>query len=86
MIAKTENNTWATAFAKIEAHYFFNKGFFESDSWILDNADKIKHIPGTNFLEILNNRSDCARTLRRGLSCDYRMGIIQKMGRRSHNS
>ena len=46
MIAKTENNIWALAFAKIEAHYFFNKGFFTTDSWILDNADKLKHIPG----------------------------------------
>jgi proline iminopeptidase len=46
MIAKTENDTWALAFAKIEAHYFFNKGFFDSDSWILDNIDAIKHIPG----------------------------------------
>jgi len=46
MIAKTEKYTWALAFAKIEAHYFFNKGFFDNDTWILDNIDVIKHIPG----------------------------------------
>ncbi|KAJ3208254.1 hypothetical protein HDU67_006929 [Dinochytrium kinnereticum] len=46
MIAKAENDIWADQFARIECHYFVNKGFFESDSWILDNVDKIRHIPG----------------------------------------
>ena len=35
----------AEAFARIECHYFINKGFFESDPWILDNAEKVSHIP-----------------------------------------
>jgi len=35
----------AEAFARIECHYFMNKGFFESDSWLLDNVNKINHIP-----------------------------------------
>jgi proline iminopeptidase len=35
----------ALEFAAIESHYFVNKGFFETDSWILDNTDAIKHIP-----------------------------------------
>ena len=35
----------AQAFARIECHYFINKGFFESENWILDNTDKISHIP-----------------------------------------
>jgi proline iminopeptidase len=34
------------AFARIECHYFINKGFFEYDGWILDNVDKIKDING----------------------------------------
>lgn len=37
--------SFAEAFARIECHYFVNKGFFESESWILDNCSKIKHIP-----------------------------------------
>ena len=45
MLAKVDNDTWALQFARIECHYFINKGFFESDSFILDNVDKIKHIP-----------------------------------------
>ena len=35
----------AEAFARIECHYFINKGFFESDSWILDNSGVISNIP-----------------------------------------
>lgn len=36
---------FATAFARIECHYFVNGGFFESDGWLLDNVDRIRHIP-----------------------------------------
>jgi proline iminopeptidase len=37
--------TFAEAFARIECHYFVNKAFFKSDSWILDNCSSIAHIP-----------------------------------------
>ena len=35
----------AEAFARIECHYFINKGFFKNDGWILDNCSIIDHIP-----------------------------------------
>lgn len=35
------------AFARIENHYFVNQGFFPSDSFLLDNVDKIRHINTT---------------------------------------
>ena len=35
----------AEAFARIECHYFINSGFFEYENWILDNINKIKHLP-----------------------------------------
>ena len=35
----------ALAMARIECHYFMNKGFFESQSQLLDNVDRIRHIP-----------------------------------------
>ena len=35
----------AEAFARIECHYFINQGFFETDEWLLENVDKIRHIP-----------------------------------------
>ena len=46
-IAKASEDTWALAFARIECHYFFNKGFFKTDAHILENMDKIRHIPAT---------------------------------------
>ena len=41
-----EEDEFALAFARIEAHYFFNKGFFETDDQLLRNASRIRHIPG----------------------------------------
>ncbi|MGQ4648314.1 prolyl aminopeptidase [Lyngbya aestuarii] len=40
------NNHFAAAFARIECHYFVNKGFFESEDQLLQNIDRIRHIPG----------------------------------------
>lgn len=37
---------FAEAFARIECHYFVNKGFLEDDDQLLNNVDKIRHIPG----------------------------------------
>lgn len=36
---------FAVAFARIESWYFQNRGFFESDNWILENIHKLRHIP-----------------------------------------
>jgi proline iminopeptidase len=35
----------AVALARIECHYFLNQGFLESDNYLLENVDKIRHIP-----------------------------------------
>ena len=40
-----DNAKIAEAFARIECHYFINGGFFENENWILENVDKIRHIP-----------------------------------------
>ncbi|MEP3639291.1 MAG: alpha/beta fold hydrolase, partial [Paracoccaceae bacterium] len=37
---------YARAFARLENHYFTNKGWLEFDGQILAHADRIKHIPG----------------------------------------
>jgi proline iminopeptidase len=37
---------FATAFARIECHYFVNGGFFPEDGWILKNVRKLRSIPG----------------------------------------
>lgn len=36
---------FADAFARIECHYFMNKGFFEHDDQLLRNVDRIRNIP-----------------------------------------
>lgn len=35
----------ALSLARIEAHYFINNAFFESDNHLLENVSKIRHIP-----------------------------------------
>ena len=45
MIERFGGDDFALAFARIECHYFTNKGFFEEDGWLLKNVDKIRHIP-----------------------------------------
>jgi len=40
-----DNKKIAEAFARIECHYFINKGFFDSDGWILKNISILKSIP-----------------------------------------
>ncbi len=40
-----EDEQVADIFARIECHYFVNKGFFEYDGWLLDQIDKIRDIP-----------------------------------------
>ena len=37
---------FAVAFARIECHYFANRGFFGEDGWILNNIKRIQEIPG----------------------------------------
>lgn len=41
-----EDEKVAEAFARIECHYFTNGGFFETDSWLLENAYRLEKIPG----------------------------------------
>ncbi len=41
------SEAFAMAFARIECHYFVNKGFFESDGWLIENVDRIRHLPVT---------------------------------------
>ncbi|GKV24278.1 hypothetical protein SLEP1_g33909 [Rubroshorea leprosula] len=41
---KGDDDNFSLAFARIENHYFVNKGFFPKDSFLLDNVEKIRHI------------------------------------------
>jgi proline iminopeptidase len=44
-IAKFEEDRYAEAFARIECHYFINGGFFRTNSQLLDDVHRIRHIP-----------------------------------------
>ena len=43
--ARFGDDEFADAFARIECHYFTNKGFLKEDNWLINNVDKIRHIP-----------------------------------------
>ncbi len=45
---------YARAFSRLEVHYFINGGFLDCDGWILQNRDRIAHIPA----EIVQGRYD----------------------------
>jgi proline iminopeptidase len=45
LIERTGDETFAEAFARIECHYFVNGGFFQDDNQLLNNVDRIQHIP-----------------------------------------
>lgn len=38
---------FASAFARIESHYFVHRGFFEEDEQLLRDVERIRHIPAT---------------------------------------
>lgn len=44
-VKHAQNTEFALAFARIECHYFYHRGFLESDDQILRNAGLIQHIP-----------------------------------------
>ncbi|MEE8059153.1 MAG: prolyl aminopeptidase [Pseudomonadales bacterium] len=70
----------ALALARIEAHYFVNKGFLEPNQ-ILDNADKLSGIPGI----IVHGRYDMICTLDNAVSLhnvwpDSQLNIVRDAG------
>ncbi len=44
--ARFDDPHFALAFARIECHYFVNKGFFEPQDQLIQNAHKLNGIPG----------------------------------------
>jgi proline iminopeptidase len=54
------SDAYAIAFARIECHYFINKGFFERDAQLLEDAHRIRSIPGT----IVHGRYDVVTPLK----------------------
>lgn len=46
LVKEFGNDAFALAFARIECHYFINRGFFEGDDQLLARADKFRGLPG----------------------------------------
>jgi len=44
--AKFNEVDFAIAFARIECHFFANRGFFDEDGWLLNNIGALAGIPG----------------------------------------
>jgi proline iminopeptidase len=45
VVAKFEDPDYAAAFARIECHYFVNRGFLKRDDQLLRDVRRIRHIP-----------------------------------------
>ena len=41
------DDSFSIAFARIETHYFYHRGFFERDDWLLSNVESMRNIPST---------------------------------------
>ncbi len=46
LVARFGKGKFAEAFARIECHYFVNKGFLKTDDQLLRDVRRIRHIPG----------------------------------------
>ena len=45
LVANMKEDSTALAMARIEAHYFVNRGFLETEDQLLRDVDRIRHIP-----------------------------------------
>ncbi|MEM1147902.1 MAG: prolyl aminopeptidase [Pseudomonadota bacterium] len=55
-----EEHDFADAFARIECHFFVNRGFFEKDGWLLEKvADELTNVPA----KIVHGRYDVVTPL-----------------------
>jgi proline iminopeptidase len=59
-VAQAADDRFAYAFARIENHYFVNRGFFQSDGELLKRTDRLAGIPGV----IVQGRYDVVTPMR----------------------
>jgi len=45
MVTRYGEDAFADAFARIECHYFVNKGFFDNPNQLIDGVPAIRHVP-----------------------------------------
>ena len=73
---------YARAFARLENHYFINDAFLEKDGQILDQIDKISHIPGV----IVQGRYDmiCPPASAYALARKWKKADLRMVGMAGH--
>lgn len=73
---------YARAFARLENHYFVNKGFLEEDGQILRDVHRIAHVPGT----IVQGRYDmiCPPISAHALAAKWPGGRLQMVRAAGH--
>ena len=73
---------YARAFARLENHYFVNRGWLDHDGWILKNVDKIADIPGV----IVQGRFDmiCPPLSAQMLSDAWSNGVLKMVQNAGH--
>ena len=57
--SRFDEQDFVDAFARIECHYFVNKGFFDHDGWLLEQARSFGQLPGA----IVHGRYDVVTPL-----------------------
>jgi proline iminopeptidase len=62
-VRRFSEDHYALAFARIECHYFVNRGFFASDGQIIDDAHRLRAIPGV----IVHGRYDVVTPVKTAL-------------------
>jgi len=80
-----EEDDFADAFARIECHYFHNKGFFAKDGWLLEQArEKLVDVPGI----IVHGRYDVVTPLSTawGLKKAWPSAEMHIVGNAGHSS
>ena len=69
-------DSYAIAFARIECHYFVNRGFFERDDQLLAGVERIRHLPCI----IVHGRYDVVTPVKNAWDLDTRLAA----GRAAH--
>jgi proline iminopeptidase len=57
--ARFHEDRFVEAFARIECHYFVNRGFFSADDWLLTQVDRFRAVP----CKIIHGRYDVCTPL-----------------------
>lgn len=85
LIESFEDPTHALQFARIECHYFTNNAFFNTNNYLLENINKIKHIPGA----IIQGRYDVVCPVKSAWELyknwpDAKLHIVSDAGHSAH--